>query len=264
MARLTRPDGAEIHWEEKGAGPLLALVGLSYQYPELLEPFLAELAPDHRVVRYDRRGSGRSSRRGPYDMETDVADLEALLEAAGGGATAFSLGDGSRTAVRLAAARPDLVQAVVTSGDQPFGRTPPGDSEGLADSPAVLDALLALIESDYRAGLRTMFETGGWVLDEEALRERLDLTADYSPKECTIARLRAWIHDDSVEQARALGDRLWILYYGSNAWFEGGLEQSRRALPDAQFVEVPDGPMNRPPENAEQVRRIVAAARSAA
>jgi pimeloyl-ACP methyl ester carboxylesterase len=264
MARLVRPDGAEIHWEETGEGDLVALLSLSYQYPDLLDPFVAELARDHRVIRLDQRGTGRSSRGGPYDMNTTVADVEAVVEAAGGGATAFALGDGARTAVRLAAGRPDLVTTVVMSGDQPLGPAAPGRSEGLADSPAVLDALIALMESDYRAGLRTMFKSGGPDEPDELMRERLDRTAEHSPQECTVERLRAWIRDDSTEQGKALGDRLWILHYGSNPWFEGGLEHSRRALPEAHFVEVSEGPVSEPAENADELRRIVAAARSAA
>ncbi len=57
MARLFRPDGAEIPWEATGEGDPVALLSVSYQYPDLLDPVVAELARDHRVIRLDQRGT---------------------------------------------------------------------------------------------------------------------------------------------------------------------------------------------------------------
>jgi pimeloyl-ACP methyl ester carboxylesterase len=264
MARLTRPDGAEIHWQEMGEGPLVAILGISYQSPDLYTELAADLARDHRVVIFDPRGAGRSSRTGPHTIETDVDDATAVLEAAGGDALAFCTADGARRATRIAVRRPDLVHTVVNSGDQPLGPTEAGESEGLADSPAVLDALISLLESDYRAGLRSMFYSADETMDEEEMRRRIDEIEEYSPQEATVARLRAWIGDDSTDLGRSLGDRLWILHYPSNPWFRGGLEHNRRTLPQAHFVELPDGPMNRPADNADQVRRIAARRKAAA
>jgi pimeloyl-ACP methyl ester carboxylesterase len=264
MARLTRPDGAEIHWEEMGEGPLVAILGISYQSPDLYAEFSADLARDHRVVTFEPRGTGRSSRGGPHALETDVDDATAVLEAAGGDALAFCTADGARRATRIAVRRPELVHTVVISGDQPLGRTEAGESEGLADSPAVLDALISLMESDYRAGLRSMFDNADPTMDEEEMRARIDEIERYSSQDATIARLRAWIGDDSTDHGRSLGERLWILHYPSNPWFRGGLEHNRRTLPQAHFVELPDGPMNLPADNAVHVRRIAAERKAAA
>ncbi|MGH2804926.1 MAG: hypothetical protein ACRDL4_18075, partial [Thermoleophilaceae bacterium] len=131
-------------------------------------------------------------------------------------------------------------------------------------SPAVLDALLGLLQTDYRKGLRTMFASSGkseW--HELPLRARLDATEAHCPPEAGVSRLRAWTRDDSREQARALGDRLWYLHYPGNAWFEGSLESIRRSLPEARFEPVPDGVINRPAENAAVIRRILAERRAA-
>src|SRR5206468_9137695 len=84
MPRLERPDGVEIHWEEEGEGPLVVLSGYWSLHPSVFAPITDELRGDHRVVRYDDRGTGGSTHAGPYDLETASSDLEAVVEAGGG------------------------------------------------------------------------------------------------------------------------------------------------------------------------------------
>jgi pimeloyl-ACP methyl ester carboxylesterase len=267
MPRLQRPDGVEIEWRLDGhEGPLVAITLMAMQPPLVCRGLVEELASDHRVLTYDLRGTGGSSRSGPYDTETDAADLAAVVAEAGGGALAVATGDGARRAVRAAAERPDLVHTVAISGELPLGPVTSGErSEALADSPAVLEALLGLLEIDYRTGIRTMFTSSG---DSEwhtiSLHDRLDATEAHCPAEAGVARMRAWIHDDSSEPGRALGDRLWYLHYPGNAWFQGALGAIRRDLPKARFEAVSDGVISRPEENAAAIRSILAERRAAA
>jgi pimeloyl-ACP methyl ester carboxylesterase len=240
---------------------------MALQPPVLCRRIVEKLASDHRVLTYDVRGTGASSRSGPYDIGTDAADLRGLVEEAGAGALVVGLGDGARRAVRAAAERPDLIHTVAISGELPIGRISGRHerSEALADSPAVLDALLALLEVDYRTGLRTMFTSSGdseW--DTMALRDRLDATEAHCAAKAGVARMRAWVRDDSSEYGRALGDRLWFLHYPGNAWFQGSLEGIRRDLPRARFTAVPEGVLSRPDENAAAIRGILAERRAAA
>src|ERR687895_496270 len=266
MPRLRLPDGAELEWWIDGEeGPLVAIALMALHPPPVTGPLIEDLARDHRVLSYHLRGTGKSSRTGPYDIETDAADLAALVEEAGGDALVVALGDGARRAVRAAAQRPDLIHTVVVSGELPLGRIGGfGSQDALANSPAVLDALLGMIESDYRTGLRTMMASSGeaeW--HESALRARLDQMEAHSPAEVAVPRLRAWIEDESLAYGRALGDRLWYLHYPGNAWFQGSIEIVRRSLPEARLEPVPDGVINRPEENASAIRRILAARRIA-
>ena len=267
MPRLRRPDGVEIEWRLQGTdGPLVAIALMALQPPVVCRRLVDELARDHRLLTYDLRGTGRSTRTGPYEIETDAADLAAVVDDAGGGALVIALGDGARRAVRAAAADPHLIHTVAISGELPLGRIGAASrSEALAGSPAVLEALLELLEIDYRTGLRTMFSSSG---DSEwhttALRGRLDATAAHCPPESGVPRMRAWMRDDSSEYGRALGDRLWYLHYPGNAWFKGSLEAIRRDLPDARFEAVPDGVISRPEENAFAIRSILAEPRAAA
>jgi pimeloyl-ACP methyl ester carboxylesterase len=267
MPRLRRPDGAEIEWWVEGTGgPLVAIALMAVHPPRVCARIAGDLASDHRVLGYDLRGTGASSRTPPYDIETDAADLAALVEEAGGDALVVALGDGARRAVRAAAGRPDLIHTVVISGELPLGRIGgAGSLDALANSPAVLDALLGLLATDYRTGLRTMLTSSGedeW--HEAAMRRRLDVIEAHSPAEVGVPRMRSWIEDESRAEGRALGDRLWYLHYPGNAWFQGSLDIVRRSLPEASLEPVSEGVISSPRENAAAIRRIVAARRAAA
>jgi pimeloyl-ACP methyl ester carboxylesterase len=267
VPRLRRPDGAEIDWWVQGEdGPLVAIALMALHPPRVCRPLVDDLATDHRVLGYDLRGTGASSCIGPYDIETDAADLAAVLEEAGGDALVVALGDGARRSVRVAAERPDLAHTVVVSGEFPLGRIGErGSQDALANSPAVLDALLGMLETDFRTGLRTMMASSGetdW--HEKAMRDRLDAIEAHSPPEVGAPRMRSWVEDDSRAAGRSLGDRLWYLHYPGNAWFQGSIEIVRASLPAAQVEAVPDGVINCPEENASVIRRILASRRAAA
>jgi pimeloyl-ACP methyl ester carboxylesterase len=254
MPLLTRPDGVALHWEVRGEGPLVVVCPISYFGSVQIEGFIAGMARDHAVLTYDVRGTGRSSRSGPYDAETDVADLAALLEDVGPARVGVGTADGTGRLIRLAAWRPDLLESVVVSGTQALSRAP---AHGLAGSRAVLDALVTLMENDYRAGLRAAIERTDSDVSESELRARIDAAERHCPQEAWVGRLRAWIADDLSEPSAALGERLWILHHGTNPWFGGDVADQRGALPDAGFVEVSDGLRDAAPENAAIVRQVV-------
>ena len=66
MPLLTRPDGIQIHYELRGeSGPLVALFPWWSYIPGVYDEMLGDLESDHRILTYDMRGNGRSTRRGP-------------------------------------------------------------------------------------------------------------------------------------------------------------------------------------------------------
>lgn len=264
MPRLARPDGVELHWEEAGDGPAVLFVCACFSFPAVFEKLLAQLAEHHRVVSYDRRGTGASTRRGPYEPGIDEDDLEAMLEEVGS-AVVIPLGDACNRAVRVGARRPDLVRAVVTPGGNPLARATLGASEGLAASASVLEALVEMLRTDYRAALRSTTASTNPQMDEDAVRRRVDAMAEYAPQDVTLARLRTWIEDETEEEARAVGDRLWLLHHPHNPWFPLDIvEPTRRALPQAHVEVVEDGPLSRPDITARVIRALTSAAPRAA
>jgi pimeloyl-ACP methyl ester carboxylesterase len=259
MPLLKRPDGAQIHWEEQGEGPLVVLATQFFGAPAVFEDLISNLAADHRVVTYDLRGTGASTREGPYDVATDAADLAAVIERFGGPALVLGWGDGCNRAVRLAAERPDLVGAIVTPGGNPVGREASQGTDALVDSPSVIEALLGMIETDYRGALRTIVGGANPNLTEEEARQRVDSIVEYCAQDVGAARLRAWIDDDAREAAQAVGDRLWILSNAleDNPWFTpAGLDRTRELLPEVHIEDVEGGAISRPDLTAAIVRRV--------
>jgi pimeloyl-ACP methyl ester carboxylesterase len=252
MPHLSRPDGVEIHWEEAGDGPGVLICNTFNLNP--LDELVARLADSRRVVIYEPRGVGRSTLTGPYDLGTGVEDAEALLEETGPVEVALGIGDGSHRALRLADARPDLVERVVFTSTA-LGRPGDEDAPGFSGSTEVLFALMSLMRRDYRSGLRQML--AGSAHDEDFERDRVEELAAAVPQDASIGYLEAWISAGSMDIARRLGNRLTVLAYPGNAWFPLEMyETLRAALTQACFELVEDGPMTRPDLTAGVLLRV--------
>lgn len=265
MPAVERPDGVEIHWEEQGSGPLVVLASYWSMHPSALGPITEELASDHRVVRYDDRGTGLSTRAGPYDLETSSSDLEALIEELGEPAVIAGTADGPARGARVAARRPELVTGVLGMGGAPISRSAFSESDTLVSSEPVVQALLAQVETDYRGALRSILTATNEQMSEDELRSRVAAQSEHCPGEAAAPRLRAWAEDDASEQALATGDRLWILVSErlAGGWFPAGTEMAavvRRLLPEAHVVDVDDGWVSQPDQTANVIRGITAPA----
>ena len=134
---------APLWSEEAGAAgaPLIALVHGSLDRSAGLLKLSRRLDDRFRVLRYDRRGYGRSTpHAGPYDVDAQVADLVALLE--GRPAVVFGHSFGGNVACALADRQPQLVRAVgVYETPLPWldwwpAGTAGGEAASAADEPA--------------------------------------------------------------------------------------------------------------------------------
>lgn len=254
---LEREDGASLFWEQSGDGPGLLVLPSYIQHPQVLAPLLSELKAGHRTVRYDPRGSGESTRGGPYDLATDVADLLAVAEAAAPIAAVISNGDSTIRAIHAAIQQPELIPLVISLETVPLL---PGQAEGtdaLVSSGTVLDALVGMMRADYRSGLSAAVQRGNPEMTQDEVRERVDTTVAYLDHDASLARLEYWINDNPTADTIALGDRLVVIYEGSGAWFTAELiERGRDLLPDAHFVKVDAGPISRPDRTAAAVRSV--------
>lgn len=61
-----------------------------------------ELASEFTVYTYDRRGRGDSGDTGPYSIEREIEDLDALIKEAGGSASVFGASSGAVLALEAA------------------------------------------------------------------------------------------------------------------------------------------------------------------
>ncbi len=80
---FTTSDGVELFWDEKGAGtPVLLVMGATYS-SAMWYPVIDDLAQHHRVIWFDNRGIGKSSRKRTGSIQDMAADAVAVLDAAG-------------------------------------------------------------------------------------------------------------------------------------------------------------------------------------
>ena len=264
MTLLQRPDGAEINWESHGQGPTVLLSHMSlWSYPGAYRGLLRELERDHSFVLYDPRGCGESSREGPFELQTDAADLEAVLDAVGGGAVVIAVGDGINRAVRVGAARPELVSTLLAIVPGPAAILPRTELKGsgvMGASDSVIELLVQMMRTDPRAALRSVLAAVNPGMDEDELRERIELLAGYLTFDAAAERATAWLEDDVSAELQELGDRLWIIYGGDDPLFEGELgARVTELLPAAHVEELADGPISRPELTAACVRRLTGA-----
>ena len=85
----------------------------------------------------------------------------------------------------------------------------------------------------------------------------MDETLAYTSPETTLARLESWLADESaLDELRALGDRLAIVWHEGDSWQAGSIPRVRELLPEARIVEVEDGPLSRPDLQAAVVREM--------
>lgn len=108
--------GARLHYEVRGTGPLVLLVG-SPMDATAFEPLADLLATDHTVLTTDPRGINRSPLEDPAQDSTPqlrAGDLAALLtDLDAGPAVAFGSSGGAVSVLALAQSHPDLVHAVI-------------------------------------------------------------------------------------------------------------------------------------------------------
>jgi pimeloyl-ACP methyl ester carboxylesterase len=97
-------DGTTIAYDRTGGGPPLILVdgALCYRASGPSTPLAALLAPHFSVYTYDRRGRGESGDTAPYAVEREIEDLHALVEEAGGSASAVGFSSGAVLALQAA------------------------------------------------------------------------------------------------------------------------------------------------------------------
>ncbi len=263
MPELKRGDGVEIHWEERGEGPVVFFAHAGWaSMPSTYSDLLTDLATDHRVVTWDPRGIGQSTRGGPYDIGTDAGDMAALVDEVGGPGGG-GLGGRQRICLRVAAERPQLVEAVVLASSVVELQFHQREMDSIAASESVLEAALKQLSVDPRPVLRTMISITNPQLSDAEAGERVAAQVAYCPPDAAQERAEAiFVSDDLTRIGPALGDRLWIIYFENPLSPRELLRRARDLLPEAHIVDAEDGPISRPDITAGVVRKITAPLRA--
>jgi pimeloyl-ACP methyl ester carboxylesterase len=107
-------DGGSLAWESAGEGPDVAFLHPGLWDRRVWDEQFGVFSRTYRVLRFDFRGYGRSSRPEPGRPYSHVADLAAVLDTAGVDRAAL-VGNslGGRVAIDFALTRPERVTALV-------------------------------------------------------------------------------------------------------------------------------------------------------
>jgi non-heme chloroperoxidase len=242
----------ELSYEDNGSGPVVVLLHGWPVDSRSWEPQLHTLLDaGYRVVTYDRRGFGRSSRPSSgYDFDTLAADLAAVLtglDLRDVTLVGFSLGTGElfryigvngTGRVRACVVIESLAPSFAKSDDNPWGVDQAGVSAVqqaiLADRYAWLTGLLHdFLNLDDYLGKR---------VSEETVRAIWNAAAEASPQ-ASWACPAGWLDDFSRDVTRV--DVPTLVLHGTADRILPIDGQGRRlhaALPSARYVEIDGGP----------------------
>jgi non-heme chloroperoxidase len=254
-----------IYYEDHGSGPAVVLLSGWPLDSRSWEPQLhALLEAGHRVITYDRRGFGQSSRPTEgYDFDTLAGDLDKLLtelDLQEATLIGFSLGTGELARYIGIHGTGRLKACVFIESLAPsFGKSqenPNGVDQAavdtvrqaiLDDRPAWLTGLLGdFLNLDVLLGKR---------VSEETVRNNWNAGAGASPW-ATWACVLTWL-DDFHEDIKRIDIPTLILHGTADRILsvEGQGRRMHAALPAAQYVEIEGGPHVMCVTHAKEVNR---------
>ncbi|WP_166663604.1 alpha/beta fold hydrolase [Streptomyces sp. NBC_00582] len=262
MPRLMvgRENGTELslYYEDFGTGdPVVLVPGWPFTQVFWEAQVHALTAAGHRVVTYDRRGFGRSTRAWTgYDYDTLAGDLHRLVEHLGLATMSlvgFSSGCGEVT--RYAAAHgADRVHRLVLAGPILVGAGDELVADLLAASrrhriPMLDDVLTRFFSVD-----------GACVLDEPTRLHHLQLAASASPKG-TADSVEAWPTANRQPELARIDVPTLIIHGERDAFMPYQVSGApvARAVPDSRTTIVPGAPHGVPLTHPDQWNKAVLA-----
>ena len=250
MQTVISSDGSTIAYDRQGDGPPVILVDgalgdrtLDRKFKQL-SGISDSLSSRFTVVIYDRRGRGESTEAGPFDVQREIEDVAALIQAVGGRASLFGFSSGGALALRAAGAGIGVDRVAVY--EAPFV-VDPADKGPTPDYGRRLDTLIA---ADDRSGAVKHFMRNAMGMPAPMVAV-MRLTPIWKPMRANAPTLRydwAALGEHNM-QGRPLQAEEWasvtmpaLVVYGGDS--PSGLQNGARALagilPDAE-LRVLDG-----------------------
>ncbi|HTW02929.1 MAG TPA: alpha/beta hydrolase [Streptosporangiaceae bacterium] len=237
----------DLYYEDHGLGDPVVLVhgylldGRSWEKQEA-----ALLAAGYRVITYDRRGFGGSSRPSVgYDYDTLAADLAALLDqldlrdtvlagyCAGGGEVVRYLGSHGSARVRAAALLAPLSPGLTGANDNPRGMVEDFIRQIVADRPS---ATKTFLDRSYSIDL-----FGGVRVSDQAWQNSFHVAIGASAA-AVLGCAAAWLEDFRDDLAR-ITVPLLVVQGGQDLIAPPGTRvPAGNDAPAARHVLIADGP----------------------
>ena len=255
----------ELYYEDHGSGsPVVLIHGWPLSGASWEKQTAALLAAGHRVITYDRRGFGRSSKPSiGYNYDTFAADLDKLLRKLKLKKVAlvgFSMGSGEVTRYLAKYGSKRVRKAVLIGTLGPYLLKTPDNPEGVDVS--VFDGIRAAIRADRPAFLleflRNFYNydvTGGRLVSERVLEDSWNVAVAAS----AIGVLKCvdcWIEDFRKDLAKNKVPTL-ILHGDADRILPPDATSRRQVkmLKNVKLVELPGGPHGVLWTHADQVNR---------
>lgn len=245
----------ELYYEDQGSGQPVVLI---HGYPldgHSWERQTRELLADgYRVITYDRRGFGQSSKVGTgYDYDTFAADLDVLLttlDLSEVVLVGFSMGTGelARYVSRYGSDR--VAKLAFLASIEPFLVAREDNTEGVPQK--VFDGIEAAARGDRYAWFTQFFadfynldENLGSRISQEAVTGSWNVAVSSAPV-AAYAVVPSWIEDfrADVDAVRDSGTPALILHGTADNILpiDATARRFRQALPGAQYVEIEGAP----------------------
>jgi pimeloyl-ACP methyl ester carboxylesterase len=255
----------ELYYEDHGSGsPVVLIHGWPLSGASWEKQTAALLAAGHRVITYDRRGFGRSSKTATgYNYDTFAADLDKLLRKLNLKKVAlvgFSMGSGEVTRYIGKYGTGRVRKAVLIGTLGPYLVKAADNPEGVDRQ--VFDGIKAAIRADRPAFLMEFLRnfynydvTGGKLVSERVLEDNWNVGAGASAIG-TVACVDCWIEDFRKDLKKNTVPTL-ILHGDADRILPPDASSRRQAklIKNVKFVELPGGSHGVLWTHADQINR---------
>jgi pimeloyl-ACP methyl ester carboxylesterase len=242
----------DLYYEDHGSGaPVVLIHGWPLSGASWEKQTAALLAAGHRVITYDRRGFGRSSKPGVgYNYDTFAADLDKVLKKLNlkkAALVGFSMGSGEVTRyigkygtarVRKAVLIGTLGPYLVNASDNPEGV----DAKVFEDIKAAIRKDRPAFLMEFLRNFYNWDVTGGKLVSERVLEDNWNVAAGASAIG-TVACVDCWIEDFRKNLPKNTVPTL-ILHGDADGILPPDATSRRQAklIKNVKYVELPGGP----------------------
>ncbi|MBD8063543.1 alpha/beta fold hydrolase [Oceanitalea stevensii] len=245
----------ELYYEDQGAGqPVVLIHGYPLSGHSWERQTRELLAAGYRVITYDRRGFGQSSKVGAgYDYDTFAADLSTVLETLDLREVVlvgFSMGTGELARYVARHGHERVARLAFLASLEPYLVARDDNPEGVPQE--VFDGIDAAARKDRYSWFTQFFsdfynldENLGSRISQDAVTGSWNVAVSSAPM-AAYAVVPSWIEDfrSDVEAVRASGLPTLILHGTADNILpvDATARRFRQLLPEAQYVEVDGAP----------------------
>ncbi|WP_120522385.1 alpha/beta fold hydrolase [Arthrobacter celericrescens] len=243
----------ELYYEDHGSGQAVVLIhGYPLDGSSWEKQTAALLDAGYRVITYDRRGFGKSSKPTTgYDYDTFAADLKTLLDTLDlndAVLVGFSMGTGEVARYIATHGSARVAKAVFLGSLEPYLLDPEEGTDGVPQE--VFDGLLEAVKADRYAFFTEFFKNfynsdtflGTPRLSEESVRASWNL-ASQSGAFASVAAQPTWPTDFRADIPKIDVPALIVHGTADNILpIDVTGRPFSRALPSAEYVEIDGAP----------------------